>query len=354
MASKKLQKQTQAIRCQTKRSAQKEHSAPIYLTSSYIFDDAEHARALFARERSGNNYGRYHNPNASELANKIAILEETETGICFATGMAAIFNSIMGHCKSGDKVVASRCLFGSTVQILTRMLPKWGMSHDFVANNASMEEWSAAFTDDTKLCIIETPANPTLEVIDIAALADLCHSKDIILLVDNAYATPFLQNPIALGADMVMHSATKYIDGQGRCLGGIVAGSKKMMEPLEFLLRHAGAAISPFNAWILSKSLEHLDLRMTKHSENALTFAEYLSAHPKVAEVHYPFLSSSPFHKLASKQMRAGGGTLSFTLKVSNKSEQLKEAMQVLDGLSMCSLSANLGDTRTIVTHPAT
>ncbi len=347
-------KQTQAIRCQTKRSSQKEHSVPIYLTSSYVFDDAEHARALFAREQEGNNYGRYHNPNTTEFATKIALLEEAEAGVCFASGMAAIFNSILGHCKSGDKLVASRCLFGSTVQILTRIMPKWGVSHDFVANNASMEEWAAALTEDTTMCIIETPANPTLEVIDIAALAKLCRSRNIILLVDNAYATPFLQCPIALGADMVMHSATKYIDGQGRSLGGVVAGSKALIEPLEFLLRHTGAALSPFNSWLLSKSLEHLDLRMQKHCENALAFAEYLAGHPKVAEVHYPFLSSSPFFELASKQMKGGGGTLSFSLQVDDKSQQRSEAMKVLDGLSMCSLSANLGDTRTIVTHPAT
>lgn len=354
-----LKKQTHAIRCQMKRSEQREHSAPLYLTSSYIFDDAEYARALFAREKKGNNYGRYHNPNTSELANKIAVLEEGEEGICFATGMAAIFNSIMGHCEQGDRVVASRCLFGSTVQILTRMLPKWGMSSEFVDNSTTLVEWEEALTPkdgtNVRMCIIETPANPTLEVIDIAALADICKANKIILLVDNAYATPFLQTPLTLGADLVMHSATKYIDGQGRVLGGLIAGSSKLIAPLEFLLRHAGAAISPFNAWVLSKSLEHLDLRMTKHSENALAFCEYLEAHPRVAQVNYPFLPSSPFYQVASKQMKAGGGTMSFSVKASDdKDKQQQIAMKVLDGLKLCSLSANLGDTRTIVTHPAT
>ena len=356
----KLRKQTQAIRCQIKPSEQREHSSAIYLTSSYVFDDAEYARALFAREKQGNNYGRYHNPNATELAEKIAVLEGAEQGICFATGMAAIFNSILGHCRQGDRVIAARCLFGSTVQILTRMLPKWGMSSAFVSTSAGLDEWEAALAPkdgaNVKMCIIETPSNPTIEVIDIAALAGLCRKNKTILLVDNAYATPFLQNPLELGADLVMHSATKYIDGQGRCLGGLIAGSKKLIEPLEFLLRHAGAAISPFNAWMLSKSLEHLDIRMRRHSENALTFCEYLEKHPAVEEVNYPFLPQSPFYKLATKQMKAGGGTISFTVKTKkgDADTQRKEAMKVLDGLAMCSLSANLGDTRTIVTHPAT
>ena len=353
---KRLKAPTQAIRAQGQRSGEREHSAGIYLTSSYIFDDAEHARALFAREETGNNYGRYHSPNARELADKIALLEKAEAGISFATGMAAIFNSIMGHCEKGDRVIASRCLFGSTVQILTKMLPKWGMSSAFVDTAAPLSEWEKALAPadgaKVKMCIIETPSNPTIEVIDVAGLAKLCTKHKVLLLVDNAYATPCLQRPLELGADLVMHSATKYIDGQGRCLGGVVAGSKKLIEPLEFLLRHAGAAISPFNAWVLSKSLEHLDLRMRKHSENALAFAEFLEQNPKVEQVNYPFLPSSPFHSLATKQMSGGGGTLSFTVKA--KDDQRKAAMQVLDALEVCSLSANLGDTRTIVTHPAT
>ena len=349
-------KQTQAIRCQLERSEQREHSVPIYLTSSYVFDNAEHGRALFAGEMEGNNYGRYSNPNTSEFATKIALLEETEHGVCFATGMAAIFTAIMSHCKSGDKIVASRCLFGSTVQILTKMIPKWGMNATFVDNGATLDAWQKELTDDVAMCIIETPANPTLEIIDISGLAKICRAKKIILMVDNAYATPFLQTPIPLGADLVMHSATKYIDGQGRCLGGVVAGSSAMMEPLEFMLRHAGAAISPFNAWVLSKSLEHLGLRVQKHSDNALIFARYLEQHPKVSKVNYPFLESFPQYDLARQQMSGGGGTLSFSIKSSAKdnAKLRKQAMSVLDALQMCSLSANLGDTRTIVTHPAT
>lgn len=352
-------KQTQAIRCQLEPSEQKEHSVPIYLTSSYLFDDAEHGRSLFAREQVGNNYGRYCNPNAAELAAKIALLEETEAGICFSSGMAAIFNSIMAHCKSGDKVVASRCLFGSTVQILSRMLPKWGIDANFIDNSAGLDVWENALTTEVAMCIIETPANPTLELIDIAALAEICKAHKIILLVDNAYATPFLQSPITLGADMVMHSATKYIDGQGRCLGGVVAADKSLLEPLEFMLRHAGAAISPFNAWLLSKSIEHLNIRMEKHCANAIAFARFMESHPQVEKVNYPFLESSPYYDLAKSQMTGGGGTLSFSIKPisANKKDRTKtrkKAMAVLDALEMCSLSANLGDTRTIVTHPAT
>ncbi len=349
-------KQTQAIRCQLERSEQREHSVPIYLTSSYVFDNAEHGRALFAGEMEGNNYGRYNNPNTSEFATKIALLEEAEHGVCFATGMAAIFTAIMSHCKSGDKIVASRCLFGSTVQILTKMVPKWGMNAAFVDNGATLDAWQKALTDDVAMCIIETPANPTLEIIDISGLAKICRAKKIILMVDNAYATPFLQTPITLGADLVMHSATKYIDGQGRCLGGVVAGSRAMIEPLEFMLRHAGAALSPFNAWVLSKSLEHLGLRVQKHSDNGLIFARYLEQHPKVSKVNYPFLESFPQYDLARQQMSGGGGTLSFSIKsaAKDKAKLRKQAMSILDALQMCSLSANLGDTRTIVTHPAT
>ena len=356
-------KKTQAIRNQMKRSEQREHSAPIYLTSSYVFDSAEHGQALFAGEMQGNNYGRYHNPNAQEFAQKMADLEEAEAGLSFTTGMAALFTAIMAHSNSGDKVVASRCLFGSTVQILTRLLPRWGIKAQLVDNNASMDEWDRALSDDASLCLIETPANPTLDLIDIAALAQLCKEKSaarrkkgrIIFLVDNAYSTPFLQTPILLGADLVMHSATKYIDGQGRVLGGVVVGSTELMEPLVFMLRHTGPTMSPFNAWLLSKSLEHLGIRMEKHSDNALGLAEYLQAHKRVAQVNYPFIESHPRYELATKQMEQGGGTLSFYLHSGkNAEDDRKRAMNLLNHLNLCSLSANLGDTRTIVTHPTT
>ena len=354
-------KQTEAIRNQVRRSEEREHSVPIYMTSSFVFDDADHGRALFAGEVQGNNYGRYHNPNAQEFAHKLAVLEEAESGLAFASGMAAIFTAIMAHSRSGDKVVASRCLFGSTVQILTRLLPQWGMTAEFVDNNAPMEEWDKALDGNVSVCIIETPANPTLDVTDIAALAQLCRIKKNgtdtkpIFLVDNAYCTPFLQNPLPLGADLVMHSATKYIDGQGRCLGGVIVGSAELLEPLIFMLRHTGPTLSAFNAWLLSKSLEHLALRMEKHSEYALGLAEYLAAHKKVAQVHYPYLKSHPGYDIAVRQMKQGGGTFSFCLPPTQDADQdRKRAMSLMDKLKLCSLSANLGDTRTIVTHPTT
>ena len=354
-------KKTQAIRAQLERSKEHEHSVPVYLTSSYVFDSAEHAEALFAGEVQGNNYGRYHNPNAAEFANKMAILEGAEMGLAFTTGMAALFTAIMAHSRQGDKIVASRCLFGSTVQILTRLLPRWGMKAEFVDNTAPLSEWEKALSEDTSLCLIETPANPTLDLIDIASLAELCnrksaaHKRKIVFLVDNAYATPFLQTPIHLGADLVMHSATKYIDGQGRVLGGVIVGTSQLIEPLIFMLRHTGPTLSAFNAWLLSKSLEHLGLRMEHHSSNALALAEYLQSHSAVAKVNYPFLPSHPQHRLAVKQMEQGGGTMSFYLKPTASADQdKKKAMKLLNHLKLCSLSANLGDTRTIVTHPTT
>ncbi len=347
-------KQTLAIRCQLPRSQQREHSVPVYLTSSFVFDDAEYARSLFAREREGNNYGRYHAPNVAEFTNKMASLEEAETGVGFATGMAALFTAIMAHSKSGQKIVASRCLFGSTVQILTRLLPQWGMSCAFVDNTAPMDAWARELDGDTSLCLIETPSNPTLDVTDIAALAEVCRAREVPFLVDNAYGTPFLQNPIGLGADMVMHSATKYIDGQGRSMGGVVVGSKKHLGPLNFMLRHTGPSLSPFNAWLLSKSLEHLQLRMERHCDNAEKLVSCLAAHPKVARVLYPFAADNPGEAVARRQMRRGGGMLSFVVKGATPTERRRNAYAMLDGLKMCSLSANLGDTRTIVTHPST
>lgn len=347
-------KQTQAIRRQLARSEQREHSVPIYLTSSYVFDDAEHARRLFAREQQGNNYGRYHNPNVAEFVAKMVALEEAEAGLAFATGMAALFTTILAHTKRDQKVVAARCLFGSTVQILTRLLPQWGMGAIFVDNTAPLTAWERALSGKCSLCLVETPSNPTVEIIDLAGLAAICHAKKVPLLVDNVYATPSLQNPMRLGADMVMHSATKYIDGQGRCLGGLVVGRKPFIEPLEFMLRHTGPSLSPFNAWLLSKSLEHLQLRMERHCDNAERLVAYLDQHPAIQRVLYPFAPTNANAALAKKQMRRGGGMLSFVLHGSSPAQRQQKAQLVLDRLRLCSLSANLGDTRTIVTHPST
>ena len=345
MARRKLHPRTVAIRTQVDRTAQHEHSVPLYLTSSYLFDSLEHGRALFAKEAAGNIYGRYHNPNAREFADKITALESAEAGLAFASGMAALFAALLGLLEQGQRIVASSCLFGSTLQILTRLLPKWGIECTLVNPSATMETWERAFAPGTRLCLIETPSNPLMDIIDIRALADLCRARDAVLLVDNAYATPVLQNPIALGAHLVMHTGTKYIDGQGRVLGGVLVGEQPLIEPLETFLRHTGPTLSPFNAWVLSKSLETLHLRVHEHCANALQLARFLEGHKQVEWVRYPQLPSHPQHELAARQMRRGGGIITFHLRK-------PKIAAFIDGLEMCSRSANLGDTRTIVTHP--
>ncbi len=350
MAKRKWHPQTVAVRTQVEVSAQREHSAPIYLTSSYRFDSLEHGRALFAKETQGNIYGRYNNPNARELTDKIVALEGAEAGLAFSSGMASLFAASLGLLEQGQRIVASSCLFGSTLQILTRLLPKWGITSTLVHPGAPPAEWERALAaDNTRLCLIETPSNPMLDIIDIPALAELCRAQDVVLLVDNAYATPVLQNPIALGAHLVMHTATKFIDGQGRGLGGVLVGDQALIEPLEFFLRHTGPTISPFNAWMFSKSLEHLSPRLREHCANALALAKFLERHACVEWVRYPELPSHPQHALAMRQMHLGGGLIAFCLR-----ESRTPTGAFVDGLEMCSLSANLGDTRTIVTHPRT
>lgn len=344
---KKWHPRTVAVRTQVDRTAQHEHSVPLYLTSSYLFDSLEHGRALFAKETAGNIYGRYHNPNAREFADKVAALEGAAAGLAFASGMAALFAALLGLLRQGQRIVASACLFGSTLQILTRLLPQWGIECTLVNPSAPMETWERAFAPGTRLCLIETPSNPLMDIIDIRALAGLCRAKDAVLLVDNACATPVLQNPIALGAHLVMHTGTKYMDGHGRVLGGVLVGEQALIEPLETFLRHTGPALSPFNAWVLSKSLETLHLRVREHCANALRLARFLEGRRQVEWVRYPQLPSHPQHELAARQMRRGGGIVTFQLREA-------ETAAFVDNLEMCSLSANLGDTRTIVTHPRT
>ncbi|MHA8066573.1 trans-sulfuration enzyme family protein [Aquirufa sp. ROCK2-A2] len=342
-----MNKQTQAIRIQAERSQNREHSVPLYLTSSFTFEDAEQGRAIFAEEISGNIYSRYMNPNVDEFVSKMCMLENAEDGIAFSTGMAAIFASMAGLLQSGDHVVASNALFGSAIQILTKITKKWGIDCTFV-NGQNIAEWEAAIQPNTKFFFCESPSNPGLELIDLEALAKVKEGKNIVLAVDNCFATPILQTPLDLGADLVIHSATKYIDGQGRVLGGVICGKKEFIQEIRFFARHTGPSLSPFNAWVMSKSLELLDLRMQKHSENAMALSEALLGHSAIQAVNYPFLPSHPQYELAKKQMKYGGGIL--TLDIKGGFEKVQKLSQLL---KIVSISPNLGDTRTILTHPA-
>lgn len=342
-----MQKQTKAIRIQAERSQNREHSVPLYLTSSFTFEDAEQGRAIFAEEMAGNIYSRYMNPNVDEFVEKMNMLENAEDGIAFSTGMAAIFASMAGLLKAGDHIIASNALFGSCIQILTKITSKWGIECTFVPG-ADINAWKSAIQPNTKFLFCESPSNPGLELIDLEALAALKEGKDMILAVDNCFATPILQTPLDLGADLVIHSATKYIDGQGRVLGGVICGKKKYIDEIRFFARHTGPSMSPFNAWILSKSLELLDLRMQKHSENAQTLAEALEGHKALNQVKYPFLKSHPQYELAKRQMNFGGGIL--TLDIKGGFEKVVAFSKLL---KIASISPNLGDTRTIITHPA-
>ncbi len=340
--------ETIAIRTQTERSSHKEHSTPIYLTSSYKFDDAEEMRALFANEKEGNVYSRYSNPNTSEFIEKMCLLEGAEDGFATATGMASIFTTFGAFLKSGDHIVSSRSVFGSTHQLLTNVFSKWGVTFDY-ADLDKQQDWEALIKPNTKIIFVETPSNPGIDIIDLAFLADLAQRHQVLLVVDNCFATPYLQQPIKLGAHISIHSATKYIDGQGRVLGGIILGSKAIIADIMAFARHSGPSLSPFNAWILSKSLETLAVRMDRHCENALKVAEFLENHPKIKLVKYPFLNSHPQYEIAKKQMKQGGGIVTIVVEGG-----IEGARKFMDGLKMFSISANLADTRSIATHPAT
>ena len=342
-----MQKQTKAIRIQAERSQNREHSVPLYLTSSFTFDDAEQGRAIFAEEMAGNIYSRYMNPNVDEFVEKMNMLENAEDGIAFSTGMAAIFASMAGLLKAGDHIVASNALFGSCIQILTKITSKWGIECTFVPG-ADINAWKKAIKPTTKFLFCESPSNPGLELIDIKELAALKGGKEMILVVDNCFATPILQTPMDLGADLVIHSATKYIDGQGRVLGGVICGKKVYIDEIRFFARHTGPSLSPFNAWILSKSLELLDLRMQKHSENAMALAEALEGHKALHQVKYPYLKSHPQYELAKRQMKYGGGILTVDIKGG-----FEKVVAFSKLLKIASISPNLGDSRTIITHPA-
>lgn len=348
MADRELAPETSAIRQQVQRTPEREHSVPLFLTSSFVFDSAEQARALFADEIAGNVYSRYSNPNAEEFIGKLCTMEGAEEGFATASGMAAIFTVLAGLLQSGDHVVAGRSLFGSTHQLLTRVLPRWGIAHTYVDCEASAEEWDAAVRPETKLVFVETPSNPGLTLIDLEMLGELCQRRGVLLVVDNCFTTPYLQQPIRFGADLVVHSATKFIDGQGRTLGGAVVGRADQVAQARFFMRHTGPAISPFNAWVLSKSLETLAVRMDRHCENALAFARHFDRHPGLEGVLYPYLPSHSQYALARKQMSAGGGIV--VLQIPGGAGRIG---RFLDALQLLSHSPNLGDTRSIVTHPA-
>jgi O-succinylhomoserine sulfhydrylase len=319
----------------------------MYLTSSFTFNDSEQARALFADEEEGNIYSRFTNPNVEEFVEKMCALEGLEEGLATASGMAAVFTTFAALLGMGDEVLSSRYIFGSTHKLLTQVFPKWGVGHTY-GDLSNLEEWDDLVTDDTKFVYVETPSNPTVDLIDLEWMGEFCDRHDLIYIVDNCFASPALQKPARYGADLVIHSATKYIDGQGRGVGGVVVGKEEYMEPIQSFARHSGPALSPFNAWMFSKSLETLDVRMKKHSESALAVARHLEERDDVKFVRYPFLESHPQYELAQKQMSGGGGVLSFAVEGG-----IERGADFLDALEMCSLTANLGDSRTIATHPA-
>ncbi len=339
---------TQAIRTQAERTQHKEHAVPLFLTSSFMFDDAEDARATFAGEKPDRNiYSRFDNPNAQELTDKLCLLEGMEDGHVMASGMAAVFASLAPFLKQGDHLISSRSVFGNTHRIITEILPSWGVEYTYVDIHKPAE-WEAAIRPNTKMIYTETPSNPALDFVDLEWLGKLGKKHNILTNVDNCFATPYLQQPAKYGIDLVVHSATKFIDGQGRVLGGAVLGRKELISKVFSFSKRTGPAISPFNAWVLSKSLETLAVRMERHCENALAVAKYLEDHPAVEWVKYPHLPSHPQYQLAKKMLLLGGGIVTFQIKGG-----LDAGRVFLDSLNMFSITANLGDTRSIATHPA-
>ncbi|AOS98597.1 O-succinylhomoserine sulfhydrylase [Microbulbifer aggregans] len=340
--------ETLAVRAGQVRSEEGEHSEAIYLTSSYVFPSAAEAAARFSGESPGNVYSRYTNPTVRNFEQRIAALEQGEAAVATSSGMAAILSLCMALLKSGDKVICSRSVFGTTTALFTRYMEKFGVRVSFV-DLTDMQAWRDALDGDTKLLFMETPSNPLCEVADIRALADLAHSAGAQLVVDNCFCTPALQQPLTLGADMVVHSATKYLDGQGRCVGGVVVGKKAVMDELVIFLRTAGPSMSPFNAWVFLKGLETLNLRMQAHSRNALALAWWLDEQPAVEKVNYTGLPKHAGHLLAASQQSAFGGVLSFTVRGGRE-----EAWKVIDACRIFSVTANLGDAKSTIVHPAT
>lgn len=339
---------TKAIRIQTKKTAQKEHSTPLFLTSSFTYDSAEDMAAAFADDSSEVNiYSRFSNPTVDEFITKIAALEGAEDGVATGTGMAAIFATFMTFLSKGDHIISASAVFGSTHTILTKYLPKWGIEYSYFDMNKP-ETITALIKSTTRMLYVETPSNPGLDIIDIEFVAALCKQHHILLVVDNCFATPAVQQPIKYGADLVLHSATKFIDGQGRVLGGVVVGEKELVHQLYLFVRNTGPSMSPFNAWVLSKSLETLYIRMERHAASAFELAKQLQGHAKISAVKYPFLETHPQYVIAKKQMSNGGGIVTFELKGG-----IESGIKFLNALKMISMTNNLGDSRTIASHPA-
>ncbi len=344
---KELHPLSKAIRIRTERTGEREHTTPLFLTSSFTFDAADEMRAAFADENDDNIYSRFSNPNVDEFTEKMCALEGAEAGFATATGMAAVFASIFALLKSGDHLLCCSSVFGSTYTIVTKYLPKYGIECTLVAAN-DKEAWEKAVRPDTKMIYLETPTNPQLEIIDLEWAAAFAGKHNLILNVDNCFATPLLQQPIEYGAHLSVHSATKWIDGQGRVLGGVIVGNAALIKEIYLFCRNTGPSLSPFNAWVLSKSLETLDVRMQRHCENALKLAQALENHAKISWIKYPFLQSHPQYAVAVKQMKAGGGIVCFEIKGG-----IENGKKFLNNLQMLSMTANLGDTRSIASHPA-
>lgn len=329
------------------RSQNSEHSAPVYLTSSYVFEDAEEMRASFSEEKERNIYSRFSNPNTSEFVEKVVKMEGAEAGYAFATGMAAVFSTLAALLNSGDHIISARSVFGSTHSLLTKYFPKWNISHSYFDIDKA-DEIEGLIKPGTKIIFAESPTNPGVDLLDLEKLGDIARKHKLLLIIDNCFATPYLQNPIKFGADLVIHSATKLMDGQGRVLGGVTVGSADLVREIYLFSRNTGPALSPFNAWVLSKSLETLPVRLEKHCENALKVAEFLEKEENAENIKYPFLRSHPQYEIARKQMKLGGNIIAFEIKGG-----IEAGRKFIDAVNLCSRSANLGDTRSIVTHPA-
>ncbi|MBI1341324.1 MAG: aminotransferase class I/II-fold pyridoxal phosphate-dependent enzyme [Terrimonas sp.] len=344
---KKRHPETEAIRNQTPRTGENEHSTPVFLTSSFVFDNAEDMRAAFAEENDHNIYSRFSNPTVDEFAHKVARMEGAEAGLATASGMAAVFGTFMAFLESGDHIVSSGSVFGSTHTILTRYMKRWKIDYSYFDINQP-ETIEGLIKPHTKMLYVETPSNPGLDIVDLEMLGQLARKHKLIFVVDNCFATPVLQRPLSLGADLVIHSATKWMDGQGRVVGGVIAGRKDLVREIYLFIRNTGPSMSPFNAWVLTKSLETLSLRMEKHCSNALALARALQENKHLISVKYPFLETHPHFSIAKKQMSGGGGIVCFELKGG-----IARGVKFLDALDMLSRTANLGDSRSIASHPS-
>ncbi|MEO9533138.1 MAG: aminotransferase class I/II-fold pyridoxal phosphate-dependent enzyme [Crocinitomicaceae bacterium] len=342
-----MKKETRLIRDQIERSQFKEHAVPLYMTSSYTFESAEQMAATFNEEEDGYIYSRYSNPNVTEFGDKVAYLEGAEASWVTSSGMSAIFSTFGALLESGDEILSARSVFGSTHRLFTEIFPKWGIKTNYVPFD-DLSVWEDAITANTKVLYLETPTNPGVDIIDLEAANTIAKKHGLVFIVDNCFATPINQRPIDFGADLVIHSATKYFDGQGRAMGGVILGSEELVGKIQGFARHTGPSISPFNAWVLSKSLETLGLRVERHNRNALELAKKLEGHSAVSFVKYPFLPSHPQYEIAKKQMSGGGGLVTFEIKGG-----LEQGRKFLNKLRLLSLTANLGDSRSIATHPA-